>query len=234
MMTWYLTMFSVLSVTVFSLANTSYWWGSFFVRRITRQTLTILTSEVSRLKFYFQKLKKTCAVCEAIIDGVYYCGQDNKILCETHYKVVSGLQNKVFSRFISCRKCWAIVSGVERLWKEAFWRLREPNTTLLASLATSARSVWETAPPPSGVTNRGRSAASHVITSKLSLLTNFIILTDWLTARLFALKCAKCQLPIVPDQNETSVQRLRALNKDFHPDCFCCDVSFLFNLVIFL
>ena len=90
-------------------------------------------------------------------------------------------QNKIFSRFISCRKCWAIVSGVERLWKEAFWRLREPNTTLLASLATSARSVWETAPPPSGVTNRERSAASHVITSKLSLLTNFIILTDWLT-----------------------------------------------------
>ena len=43
------------------------------------------------MKFYFQKLKKTCAVCEAIIDGVYYCGQDNKILCETHYKVVSGL-----------------------------------------------------------------------------------------------------------------------------------------------
>ena len=39
------------------------------------------------LKFYFQKLKKTCAVCEEIINGVYYSGQDNRILCEAHYKV---------------------------------------------------------------------------------------------------------------------------------------------------
>ena len=62
MMTWYLTMFSVLSVTVFSLANTSYWWGSFFVRRITRQTLTILTSEVSRLKFISRNWRRP-ALC---------------------------------------------------------------------------------------------------------------------------------------------------------------------------
>ena len=67
-----------------------------------------------------QKLKKTCAVCEEIIDGVYYCGQDKRILCEAHYKVVS-LPNDYFSSFMfSFRKCWVTVPGVERLWREIF------------------------------------------------------------------------------------------------------------------
>ena len=69
-----------------------------------------------------------------------------------------------------------------------------------------------------------------VLSWQVSWLIAQLPLYHCLTARLFALKCAKCQLPIVPDQNETSVQRLRALNKDFHPDCFCCDVSFIIIL----
>ena len=76
---------------------------------------TILTSEVSGVKLYFQKLKKTCAVCEEVINGVYYSGQDKRILCETHYKVEGGLklsqQNQLYFR-----NCWETVLGVETLW----------------------------------------------------------------------------------------------------------------------
>ena len=138
----------------------------------------------------------------------------------TRYKMVCGLRRISFIYF---RNSWATVNGVERLWMEASWRLTEPSTTWLASPARSVRSIWKMA--QSCGMNRERSTASHVMISKLSLLSKF---PHSLTARLFALKCAKCQLPIVPDQNETSVPRLRALNKDFHPDCFCCDVSFKF------
>ena len=60
---------------------------------------TRLTSKVSQVNFYLQKLKKTCAVCEEIINGAYYCGQDKRILCETHYKVLVSLQTFIFLQF---------------------------------------------------------------------------------------------------------------------------------------
>jgi len=40
--------------------------------------------------------------------------------------------------------------------------------------------------------------------------------------KLFALKCGACKQPIVPPKGETTAPRIRALNKDFHPDCFKC------------
>lgn len=87
------------------------------MRRITRQTLAILTSEVTKLKFYFQKLKKSCSVCEEIINGVYYCGPDNRILCEAHYKVQDGLwfeENKFYllqKQLGNCERCGETLDG---------------------------------------------------------------------------------------------------------------------------
>ena len=171
-MTWHQAnchnVFSAMSVTAFSLANTSYRWASFSARRITRQ---ILTSQVcgGGVNLYLQKLKKTCAECLETINGVYYCGQDKRILCETHYKVVVVLclyWMKYLWIPIYFRNCWVTVLGVERLWKAALRRLTEQNITPPASPAPTARSVWEMA--QSWGTNRGmKSTASPVMTSKL-------------------------------------------------------------------
>ena len=39
-----------------------------------------------------------------------------------------------------------------------------------------------------------------------------------------ACKCTYCKKPIAPKPGEKTVPRLRALGKDFHPDCFKCEV----------
>ena len=40
-----------------------------------------------------------------------------------------------------------------------------------------------------------------------------------------AAKCSYCKKPIAPKAGEKTVPRLRALGKDFHPDCFKCEVT---------
>ena len=42
-----------------------------------------------------------------------------------------------------------------------------------------------------------------------------------------ACKCSYCKKPIVPRPGEKTVPRLRALGKDFHPNCFKCEVYFI-------
>ena len=39
-----------------------------------------------------------------------------------------------------------------------------------------------------------------------------------------AFKCSYCKKPIVPKDGEKTAPRLRAMGKDFHPDCFKCEV----------
>ena len=40
-----------------------------------------------------------------------------------------------------------------------------------------------------------------------------------------ACRCNYCKKPIAPKPGEKTVPRLRALGKDFHPDCFKCEVN---------
>lgn len=39
----------------------------------------------------------------------------------------------------------------------------------------------------------------------------------------YAPRCCSCTLPIAPKDGETTAQRLTALDKDWHPECFKCD-----------
>ena len=43
--------------------------------------------------------------------------------------------------------------------------------------------------------------------------------------RKFCSVCGRCNKPIVPKKGETRVQKLRALGKDFHLQCFKCEVG---------
>lgn len=42
-------------------------------------------------------------------------------------------------------------------------------------------------------------------------------------ARQKAYRCVTCKKPIVPGDGQTTAPRLRALGKDFHPECFKCE-----------
>jgi hypothetical protein len=45
---------------------------------------------------------------------------------------------------------------------------------------------------------------------------------DW--AKKKAYRCVTCKRAIVPTEGQTKAPRLRALGKDYHPDCFKCEV----------
>ena len=38
-------------------------------------------------------------------------------------------------------------------------------------------------------------------------------------------KCSFCKKPIVPKEGQKSAPRLRALGRDYHPQCFQCEVG---------
>lgn len=41
--------------------------------------------------------------------------------------------------------------------------------------------------------------------------------------KIFAFKCSVCNNPIVPKEGQTKAPRIRALDRDFHPQCFKCE-----------
>ena len=45
---------------------------------------------------------------------------------------------------------------------------------------------------------------------------------DW--AKQKAYRCTTCKKPIVPSEGQKTAPRLRALGKDYHPNCFKCEV----------
>ena len=45
------------------------------------------------------------------------------------------------------------------------------------------------------------------------------------TFRKFAYICSVCKNPIVPKEGQTKAPRIRALDRDFHPQCFKCEVG---------
>lgn len=45
-------------------------------------------------------------------------------------------------------------------------------------------------------------------------------------------RCATCKKPIVAGPGQKKAPRLRALGKDYHPDCFKCEVRILLTAMI--
>ncbi len=46
-----------------------------------------------------------------------------------------------------------------------------------------------------------------------------------LFSRKRAPRCSFCKKPIVPKDGQRTAPRLRAMDRDFHPECFQCEVS---------
>ena len=51
--------------------------------------------------------------------------------------------------------------------------------------------------------------------------------------RKFCSMCAVCHKSIVPKKGQTKVPRLRAMGKDFHLDCFKCEVGVFIQMTLF-
>ena len=45
-------------------------------------------------------------------------------------------------------------------------------------------------------------------------------------------KCYKCKKPIVPVDGSNIAPRLRALNQNYHPECFKCEVKYFKLLIV--
>ena len=48
--------------------------------------------------------------------------------------------------------------------------------------------------------------------------------------RKFAAHCSVCKHAIVPKEGQTKAPRIHALDRDFHPHCFKCEVSMKIDL----
>ena len=64
-----------------------------------------------------------------------------------------------------------------------------------------------------------------------SSLTNAYCLLNWSPFRLFAEKCYACKKPIVPKDGSNIAPKLKALDQNYHPECFKCQVSFNVNSI---
>ena len=60
---------------------------------------------------------------------------------------------------------------------------------------------------------------------------NAYCLLNWSPFRLFAEKCYACKKPIVPKDGSNIAPKLKALDQNYHPECFKCQVSFNVNSI---
>ena len=128
--------------------------------------------------------------------------------------------------FHICRdsRVQAAVQSVEAMWVlMTLWVSGTLCSIMAALCAWCARGTWRASRSPSTPTTG--STAQRTTTGDLTngdSDRNGIILN----LRRFCSVCAVCKKPIVPKKGETRVQKLRALGKEFHLNCFKCEVKF--------
>ena len=113
------------------------------------------------------------------------------------------------------------MQNVEKISAQTILSQSEISSTITAaSLARCAIGTWRASPSywtariESTVVRTTRGEENKLVCALLQILI-----------RRFCSVCGGCGKVIVPKKGETKVRKLRALGKDYHLNCFKCEVS---------
>eukprot|EP00090_Calanus_glacialis_P039535 TRINITY_DN6882_c0_g1_i4.p1 TRINITY_DN6882_c0_g1~~TRINITY_DN6882_c0_g1_i4.p1 ORF type:complete len:478 (-),score=147.06 TRINITY_DN6882_c0_g1_i4:159-1592(-) len=171
---------------------------------------------MSKGKHFHQDCMK-CSVCGEVLSGTYFTAMD-KLICEKDYRETEK----------SCSDCGCVISGpYYTLDNEKV--VCETDYKKMLGNCERCREVVE------GKILKVSGGFYHpdcftCVVCKESLVGVPFSLDDDKLAycsedykKKHAVQCSACSQPIVPKRGETSAARLRALGRDFHPECFKCE-----------
>ena len=168
-------------------------------------------------------MQKTCSVCGCLISSVYYTLDSGEVVCERDY----------LKTLDQCRKCGQPVQG--KLVKLSgssyhpecfscqviiiFNLIQENNTRSYCDQTCKISLVGV----PFNVDEMKNIFCADCFKRYYLNFSNSY--NNFCESRKFASSCSVCKLPILPKRGETVAARLRALGRDFHPECFKCEVK---------
>jgi len=171
---------------------------------------------MSKGKHFHQDCMK-CSVCGEVLSGTYFTAMD-KLICEKDYKETAK----------SCSDCGCEISG-------AYYTLDNEKVVCEADYKKMLGNCERCGKIVEGKILKVSGGFYHpdcfsCVVCKESLVgVPFSLDDDKLVycsedyKKKHAAQCSACRQPIVPAKGETSAPRLRALGRDFHPECFKCE-----------
>jgi len=162
-----------------------------------------------------------CSICGDSLSGTYFTFED-KLICEKDYKDTQK----------SCSECGNIISGpyytldndkvvCEVDYKKMLGNCERCGKVVEGKILKVSGGFYH----PDCFTCM--ICKESLIGVKFSLDDDKNVYCQEDYQRKHAATCSACREPIVPKKGETSAARLRALGRDFHPECFKCEVTLL-------
>jgi len=158
-----------------------------------------------------------CSICGDSLSGTYFTFED-KLICEKDYKDTQK----------SCSECGNIISGpyytldndkvvCEVDYKKMLGNCERCGKVVEGKILKVSGGFYH----PDCFTCM--ICKESLIGVKFSLDDDKNVYCQEDYQRKHAATCSACREPIVPKKGETSAARLRALGRDFHPECFKCE-----------
>jgi len=158
-----------------------------------------------------------CQICGETVRGRYYV-HDGKPICETDYK----------SRADRCSVCKEIIVGAyynigDKILCEEHYKANAEQCPRCHNDVSGTEIVRITGACFHPACFTCVECDKKLVHESFISDDKFNIYCEDDYNRKKAAKCAYCKKPIVPKPGQKTVPRLRALGKDFHPDCFKCE-----------
>eukprot|EP00092_Neocalanus_flemingeri_P033618 GFUD01036546.1.p1 GENE.GFUD01036546.1~~GFUD01036546.1.p1 ORF type:complete len:566 (-),score=130.78 GFUD01036546.1:276-1925(-) len=158
-----------------------------------------------------------CSVCGDTLKGTYFTFMD-KLICEKDYRETQK----------TCSDCKEVISGsyytldndevvCEKDYKKRLGNCERCGKVVEGKILRVSGGVYH----PECFTCVA--CKESVVGVPFSLDDDKQIYCSEDYKRKHAAMCSVCSEPIVPKKGETSAARLRALGRDFHPECFKCE-----------
>jgi len=166
---------------------------------------------------YFHKKCMKCSVCGEDLNGTYFTFR-NKLICEKDYQTVQK----------SCSECGCVITDVyytldngkvvcEKDYKKTLDRCKICNKPVEGKLVKLSGYSYH----PQCF--NCKTCDINLVGEPFNADEEKNIFCSECFKKRFAAICSVCKRPILPKQGEASASRLRALGKDFHPECFKCE-----------